>query len=53
MGGFCGCFGLLLNYWGLYMVVQSCDDKNKFLFVCVVIASLIDEIIISDVIASG
>ncbi len=35
------------------MVVMSCDDMNKFLYVCVAFASLIHKFSICDVIASA
>ena len=37
----------------LSMVLMSCDDMNKFLFDCVVIASYIHKFFISVVIASA
>ncbi len=41
MGDFCGCCWLLQKHWGRYMVLMTCNYKNKFLFYCVLIASCI------------
>ncbi len=35
------------------MVVMSCDDKNKFIFVCDVIASRIHTVLLCDVMTSA
>ncbi len=49
---FIDCFITLHNHRGEYMVVMSCDDMNKFLYVCVDFASRIHKFNICNVNAS-